>query len=247
MSDWERFPNAPIVEALLDIRAKLPDDVTLEKLAEFQEPIKEKYPERRERHPWQTGIQFKPGASPSMIDQSGGPDGYLFVTADGRQIVQVRKDGFTFSWLKPYDRWDSLRDEARVHWESFLRSFGPEDVSRIAIRYINRIEIPLPMKDFKEYILTVPEIAPGIPDKLRGFFLRLVIPHDDLDCVAIVTETIEPPRENALPLIFDVDIYREQAFDPDDEEMWTAFGHLQEFKNEVFFKSITEKTKELFR
>ena len=190
---------------------------------------------------------MKPGSAPTVINQSSGRDGYLFASADGCQIVQARKDGFTFSRLKPSDCWDALQKEAKIHWDRFHRAFAPEGVSRISLRYINRIEIPLPMKDFKEYILTIPEIAPGLPDKLRSFFLRLVIPHEDLDCVAIVTETIEPPREGMLPLIFDIDVYREQAFDVDSDEIWTTFDHLRDFKNEIFFQSLTEKTKELFR
>jgi len=247
MASWERFPKAPIVEALLDIRVKLHQSVTLEKLEAFQDGIKEQYPNKRERHSWQHGIEMKPGMEPKIAGPIGGPDGYLFVTADETKIVQSRLDGFTFSWLKPYDKWDSLRDEAKEQWNRYRDLYLPELITRIALRYINRIELPLPIKDFKDYILTLPEVAQGISDSMSGFFMRLVLPHLEPNCQAIVTETIEPPKDNKLPFIFDIDVYREQAFDPKEQDIWEVFSHLRKFKNEIFFESVTERAKELFR
>jgi len=247
MADWPRFENAPITEALLDIRAKLPSGVDLARLAAFQEAVQDIYPTRRERFSWQGGFQVKPGEPPEVFRPSGGPDGYLFTSKDGKQIVQARLDGFTFNRLKPYDKWDSFRDAARQQWERYLEIATPEIVSRAALRYINRIEIPLPMKDFREYILTTPEIAPKVPQGLAGFFMRLVIPDGRSKSVAIVTQTMEDPQAQVLPLIFDIDVFREAAFDVHGEEMWEALEQLREYKNEIFFNSITERTKELFK
>src|SRR5688572_30820653 len=111
MPDVTRFPNAPITEALLDIRVKLPAEVTLTRLASFHDNVREQYPVKRERVRWEGSIQFEPGIVPEMRPPSGGPDGYLFTSADGKQIVQARLDGFTFNRLKPYDRWETFRDQ----------------------------------------------------------------------------------------------------------------------------------------
>lgn len=247
MADWPRFPNAPITEALLDIKAKLPAGVDLTRLATLQGAVKDLYPARRERSSWQGGFQVKPGELPEVFPPSGGPDGYLFTSKDGKQIVQARLDGFTFNRLKPYDKWESFRDEARQQWERYREIATPEIVSRVALRYINRIEIPLPMKDFREYILTTPEIAPKVPQGLAGFFMRLVIPDEKSKCIAIVTQTMEDPNERVLPLIFDIDAFQEAALDVHGEEMWEALEQLREYKNEIFFNSITDRAKELFK
>ena len=77
-----------------------------------------------------------------------------------------------------------------------MRAYGsPKKVIRLGLRYINRIEIPLPMRDFKDYILTVPEIAPGVPQGLERFFMRLVIPSDEAQAVAVVTQSMEPGKD----------------------------------------------------
>ena len=193
MVETTRFPNAPITEALLDIRVTLPAQTDLAKLATFHDAIKQRYPSRQERLAWRGHIEIK-STPVAQVSQSaaGGPDGYSFTSVDGRQVVQARLDGFTFSRLKPYDKWEALRDEARELWQHYARIASPETVTRVALRYINRIEIPLPMRDFKDYILTTPEISPDLPQGLGSFFMRLVIPDPKAQAVAIVTETVEP-------------------------------------------------------
>ena len=247
MASWPHFTNAPIVETLLDIRTELPSAVTLDHLRSFQQVIKEQYPNVQERQMWSGGIKMKPDGPPVVVEQAGGPDGYLFSSENKHQSVQVRFDGFTFNKRKPYDRWDTFRDEAKSHWERFRGHTSPEKVTRIALRYINRIEIPMPLRDFKDYILTGVEIAPKLPQNINSFFIRLVIPHEASDCVAILTETIEPPTEEICPFIFDIDAYIEGEFEVGSDSIWESFEHLRDFKNQLFFDSITDRAKELFK
>jgi uncharacterized protein (TIGR04255 family) len=78
--------------------------------------------------------------------------------------------------------------------------------------------------------------------------MRLVIPDPKAQAVVIVTETVEPIDEstNRLPLIFDIDAFRMAAFSVQDQTLWETFEHLHNLKNDIFFKSITPKAKELF-
>ena len=50
-----------------------------------------------------------------------------------------------------------------------------------------------------------------------------------------------------VPLIFDIDVFREQEYASNIEEMWNGFEDLKAFKNQIFFNTITDKCKELFR
>lgn len=248
MAEWTTFPNAPITEALLDIRVQLPAEVNLARLAMYYDSVKERYPTKRERHSWQGGFKLNPPGNVEVLQSQGGPDGYLLTSTDGKQIVQARLDGFTLNRLKPYDRWETLRDQARQLWQLYVQVAEPQQITRAALRYINRIEIPLPMKDFKDYILTLPEIAPGLSQGLERFLMQLVIPVPDAPTKAVITQTMEPVTDtNKVPLIFDIDVFREAAFDVKGEEVWQAFEKLRDLKNNIFFKSITPKAKELFR
>ena len=105
------------------------------------------------------------------------------------------------------------------------------------------------MRDFKDYILTIPEIAPGLPQGLANFFMRLIIPVPTMNAIAIVTEAFDPPTASSavLPFIFDIDVSCEALFDVDAVEVWETLEKLRELKNEIFFKSITDRAKELFQ
>ena len=247
LAERELFRNAPITEALLDIRAILPDHTGLDQLASFHDSVRDRYPNKRDRKIWTGSIHVR-AEGPEIAGSSGGIDGFLFSSVDGKNIVQCRLDGFTFNRLKPYDKWETFREEAFKLWQSYVRIAAPKEITRVALRYINRIEIPLPITDFKDYVLTGPEIAPGLPQGLTGFFMQLTIPITDIPAQAIVTETIEPITETKrLPFILDIDVCRQAAFNVAEHDAWEVFEKLHDLKNHIFFKSITPKARELFR
>lgn len=184
------------------------------------------------------------------MPSSGGPIGYLFhAPPDDKKIVQARLDGYTFNKLKPYNNWEEFSSEAKELWGKYLKVAKPVNVTRLALRYINRTELPLPFTDFKEYLLTVPEIGPDILNALSGFFARLVIPNSDIQANAVITETMEKIDDKAevLPFIFDIDVSRNYVFEPQSDEIWQTLNRLREFKNQIFLNSLTEKAKELFK
>lgn len=248
MTEQKLLKNAPITEALLDIRVRPSTQTELSRLAAFQDDIRERYPSKQQRVSWQSSIQFKPGTPPEM-ETAGGPEGYVFFSADGRQAVQSRINGFSFSRMRPYESWSALRGEARELWEHYVRVVSPESVTRIALRYINRIELPLPIRDFKDWFTTVPEVAPGLPQGLASFFMRLVLPEPATGVVAIITEALEAPSggdDKQLPVILDIDAFAERSFEVSTDELWNHFEKLREFKNKAFFESITDRARRLF-
>jgi uncharacterized protein (TIGR04255 family) len=246
LSEYTIFSNAPITEALLDIRVELSKDVDLHKLSSFHDFIKERFPKKQERVSFEAGFQMSP-EGPTVLPTSKKPDGYLFRSSAENKIVQARLDGFTFNKLRPYENWREFRNEARELWEKYSEITKPVKITRIALRYINRIEIPLPLKDFKDYILTTPDIAPKLPQELEHFFMQLVVPMPDIPAKAIITQTMQNPTADVLPLIFDIDVYQEAIYSENQAEIWNVFEKLRNIKNEVFFNSITDKAKELFQ
>ena len=52
MNKYTVFPNAPIVESLLDIRVELPEKINLMMLEGFYDKIKEHFPEKQQRMSW---------------------------------------------------------------------------------------------------------------------------------------------------------------------------------------------------
>jgi len=127
------LPKAPITEALVDIRVKLAADTELAKLGSIHELIVDQYPKRKERRRREFSFEFKEGEPPRQT-ATDIADGYFYISSDDKQVVQARLDGFTFSRLKPYEKWESMRDEARRLWQLYVKFASPEFITRIAVR-----------------------------------------------------------------------------------------------------------------
>jgi uncharacterized protein (TIGR04255 family) len=250
MRDWPHLPNAPIKEAILDIQATLPATIGLKQLEQMHDAIRDGYPKKKARKRVEGSLDLDSGEfrpSPAKVD------GYLFLSEDERQIVQARLDGFTVNKLKPYATWEALVAEAKTMWSRYVDAAHPEVIKRISLRYVNRLELPFPITDLKQYVGTCPDIAPGIPQAVSGFFMRLQIPYPNLEgVVVIITETVEPveaaPSGEVLPFIFDIDVLRHGPLSPTEVALlWDRFTELRDVKNEIFFNTITPSSEALFR
>ena len=84
---------------------------------------------------------------------------------------------------------------------------------------------------------------------LSSFFFRLVIPVDEAEAFASITETIAEGEvsKGVVPVILDIDVFRMGAFPIVAERLWPSFEQLRELKNRFFFRSLTDKAKELFK
>jgi uncharacterized protein (TIGR04255 family) len=239
-----QYQNAPIIEALIDLRVDLPAGVSLGDLERLHEQVSHLYPSKRTRFLLQRTLN--PGADPALTSTQG-PIGFAFQSADGRQICQVRLDGFSFSRLRPYGNWIELRTEARRLWDIYRSAVNPGIIRRVAVRYINQIDIPHLRIDYKEYFRTAPEVSPALPQAMSGLFMQLLFPQPAYDGMLVLTQTVvPPPRPDMQSVILDLDAFRDEPALTSDDQIWDLLETLRNTKNTFFEGSITDKTRELF-
>jgi uncharacterized protein (TIGR04255 family) len=243
---WPRLGNAPITEALLDIRVELPAGTSLAALTGFHDLVRDRYPQREERRLDQIEVRMDPAGT--QVSQTAAATGYLMRALSGEKAVQARLDGFTFNKLRPYESWELFRDEGRELWEKYVGVAFPSRVTRLGLRFINRLELPLPLKSFAEFIRTIPEVAPSVPQELSELFMRLVIPKPEIGAAVIIHEALANPTDpDRIPLILDLDAFAMVAIDPNSNELWDRLEQLREFKNQVFFGSLTDRCLEMYK
>lgn len=244
MDTQQHYPKPPITEAIIDLRVELPSNSDVEQLKKAHDG--KAYPEvkplRTATGHLEVGKQVSTTATSKQI-------GYWFRSANGgHQIYQARLDGFTMSRLAPYERWQPFRDEARRLWNVYKAAVDPQRVVRLAVRYINRIDMPLPLDDFKDYLRTCPEVSGDLPQGLAGYFMRLQMPLDDIQSLCLLNEAIiEPAAPNVVSVALDIDLFRTANLPDDDEAIWGVLEQLRARKNSVFEACITDRARELFR
>jgi uncharacterized protein (TIGR04255 family) len=120
----------------------------------------------------------------------------------------------------------------------------------VGLRYINKFDIPLfpqALRDFNEYLTAAPIVPEGLPQGVNSFLTRVVIHDPEIDAAAIITQAFEQIIDpKFIPIILDIDAFK-QKDRIGEEEAWQALEELRHFKNKIFFSSITEKAKELFK
>ncbi len=239
------YSHAPITEAIIDLRVTPREGLTLSTVENARCGEEQSYPEVQRVTTAHGQFEIGDKIAASATQQH---TGYVFASADKKQVVQTRLDGFTFSRLAPYEQWEPFRDEARRLWSLYRERVGPAEVTRLAVRYINRFDLPGAKIELKDFFRTTPEISPDLPQLLSSFFLRMVIPQDDLHGHLLINQTIVPPgKPDVTSVVLDIDLFRDLELPNNEEEIWRFFEQLHTRKNDVFEACITDRARELIR
>ncbi len=253
MPERTHYSRAPITEAVIDLRVAQAQEFSVEDLASVRDAIADRYPRQETTYSGQVNI---PVGGPAQVETLHQHTGFRFTDQDGRQIFQARADGFAFSVLAPYERWETFRDEARRLWDLYKSVAKSASITRVAVRYINRVDIPtadVPTIKVEDYFRIYPEIPADWPyENMDRFFMQLHIPQEDLRCMLVVNQaTALPPELETTSILLDFDLFREEYEEPwradDDAAVWDFLERLHDRKNEYFESSITEKTRGLIR
>ncbi len=246
MAKERHLKNAPIAEALVDLRVQLPSDFDVSAFSSINESIQDEYPSIEELKTFH-GIMSIASGKPTTEVLDKGHIGYRVTSADGLNIGQFRNDGFTFSRLAPYISWEDTHKRTEKLWEKYISVTNPEAVTRIALRFINRLIINTPEKDFSRYLLNPPSVPEGLPNTVSGFLTRLTIDDIDNEITAHVTQALEPSvHANQLTVLLDIDVFKADRFKIGENQITEVLNNLRITKNRIFFNSITEETAELF-
>lgn len=248
-AEYPHLSKAPIVEAVIDFRVKLPSEFKLDAFQPLRYQLAKDYPGFEELQIVQQMIKQEPGSAAEVSTRFSGIHGYRLLSSDEKSVVQLRRDGFTFSRLNPYTRWDEVFAEAWRLWCMYVEAAKPVEISRVAVRYINRLLFPLPFTNPEEYLKAPPVTADGWPTEMSAFLSRVVMHEAKSDVSVNVIQALEPqvPGQSDVALIFDIDAYEDVALPSDDVTIKERFGKLREMKNRVFFRGLTTKAIDLFR
>jgi uncharacterized protein (TIGR04255 family) len=238
------YSKAPIKEAIVDFQIDPPSGLTVERLENITAFRTLGYTESRKLFIGRVEGKLEAGQLTAKAEQ--GQTGTQFFGADGKHVVQLRVNGFTFSRLAPYQSWEQVRDEAKKLWAIYRDVVGSAPVRRVGLRYVNQLDLPSTLRDFRDYIRTYPEISTELHQQLLTFVMQVIIPQPDIGGMLILNEALVPPSTPDLAsVVLDIDLYKEGLQSLPDEEIWNVLEVLRVRKNVVFEGCITNSTREL--
>ncbi len=249
MDESLHYNKAPITEAIIELHVSPRAELSLEELCQLQLEEEENYPQQESIREVSGRLEVHPNHGTSTSSRSQ-KIGFKQVSKDKKHIWQSRLKGFAFSRLAPYESWEPFQTEAMRLWLRYREQTQPQKVTRLAVRFINRIDIPNTGEvELKDYFRTSPEVSADLPQQqLSGFFMQLQISQIDLPGSVLINQTMIPPvREGVISVVLDIDVFRDIDVPQKEEEIWDFFELLHGRKNDIFEACITDSTRELIK
>lgn len=237
------YRRPPIIEAVLEIRVATPVDD--QAIAKIQRRLAERYP-----GPPQKTANISVEAGPNGIRINKDTSGFKILSHDGTFTVSVARGTISTSKTAPYVGWEEFIAEAQINWESWKKVVDWKEISRLGLRYINRIDIPnadgigIAMDDYVNFGVRRPDIK-GF-GAMTQFAANVEIPMLDGSFKLILNSSPVPsPLVKTSSFLLDLDLSREHMLPKNEEALWSEVAKFRLVKNSVFEACITDKTRAL--
>lgn len=252
MSKHPPLKSAPITEAVIELRYP-PNSVAFEKIESFCKSLEERYPKQEVKHLTQVLFSLGKGVGQSTAPkyQDLGVNHIKITSEDNKRIFQVGKDRFSFIKVGKYSSWDDFSAEMLVVWSKFCESTEIKVLSRIGVRFINNLNLPSTMKELDGFLCNAPTIPSKTPSVDLGFLTRIMIANNEIEAEATISRALDPNKlkvaGDKLPVILDIDVYMVGAMVPSGDQLTRCLLKLRNYKNDIFFNSLTSKALELYQ
>jgi uncharacterized protein (TIGR04255 family) len=242
-----RYARPPIAEAVIECR--FGSAVSQATLARFVRNVAREYPAIEQTYEISAQFRVVPTAQEREVRPEQKFSGYKLTGRDQADLVILGLDQIATIRLAPYCGWDNFIEIAKRNYEILRKVSGYRSLTRVATRYINRLDIPIGDASVirtEEYLLVEPQIPPIIP-RINFFSTNFVGAVPEIEGQVIVKAgTIPSPLIDHASLLLDIDLFKEHNLPLKEQEIWELLATLRRHKNVVFEAFITDRARELF-
>jgi len=240
------YKRPPAVETVIELKYRTPiDEQTIKKVAKKFRPH---YP-RSER---QTGVEYRVDIKTGKIDTVPEWHGLKLASEDAADVLFIRTMGFSHIRLAPYLGWNRFIDGATRNWVTAIGVIGRRAISRVGLRYMNRLDVPV-QKDkelkIEDYLRIIPiTIEFGLKwDPISTYLVHFTRSLGvDGFFVNVSTGTTDSPLVNHRSLLLDIDVYSDGLNLLKDSDIWNLAAKMRTYKNDIFEATVTDNARALF-
>ena len=226
------YKNAPIIEAIIDIRAAASSSLNVATFKEFADDLKSNYSQSMSLYSHQFTFN---ALSPAQIETKGEVTGIRILSNDEKRVVIVNREGFAFSHLAPYENWAKFREDAEQVWSAYLKHLQPQIFSRVALRYLNLFRFSEDNLSLPRYFTIFPHLE-AINSKFSQHELRVKIELNEAS--AVITQK-QLPAQDGIQILLDIDVFKESGLPMNSSEIWDCLSPLRDHKNRLFRQCLT--------
>lgn len=245
---FPHLPGAPIVEAVIEIRARAQTPWDEPAISAWLTSRLPDYPTMHAQNEFRFEFLKRPGVA-EQTHRDLGLKGLRFESADKLHVAQLNRDGFVFSRLQPYDCWHKFQGEALRLWNIHAELAKPLEIERLGLRFINRINVPMEGVRLKDYLQAPPCAPLGMSLPITGFLHQATLTVPGHPYLINLIQTLQPQidESGAIGLIVDIDVGTIDPFPLEGAALEQRLAEMRWLKNKAFFGCITDKALERFQ
>lgn len=242
----KKYRKPPIIEALCEFQfvSDMPED--FDSIATLMyEKVSASFPKR---------LRLQLQTSQINVDNSGTPEiteQFLplvrFQSSNEYVLIQLGQSFLSINHLKPYTSWEEFLPSVKMGFSAYREVVKPKSVHRIALRYINRIEIPNNRINLEDYFEFRPFLKERVLQDISAFTLGIQIPYEaarDVLNIQLASIVSEVPNTIAILLDLTYSLTKPEDITLDKISDWLSVAHNQ--VEEAFEACITDQLRELF-
>ena len=253
MPPRRRYKNPPIEEALCELRFVPGQEWDLTIPGKLQTQLGDEYLGKpREQKALQLGLQVRDG-KPENLQFGEGVTKVQLVTEDETRMIGVGPDVVSIHMLRPYQKpghpersgWDEFGPRISAALDAYWGVAEPRGVSRIGMRYINRIEITERIVKVEDYLKCALLEVEGLPEDYSNFSSRVEYIYED-KVRLILSYGLLALAPELVTVLLDLDVIWEGNESVDRREASNVAGDLRERVRAAFEVVITDRAREIF-
>lgn len=237
------YARPPITEAVVEFRLFAPLENDL--IRKIGQAFDAHYPRSEEIQ--EIEVQLGPAGA---LTRRSGFIGVKRTNFDANEIVTIKPESLNIAQLAPYPRWDVFIERVKRDWKIWRGKTDYRDLSRIGVRFINRIDIPRHEggEEFvpKDYLVAAPAIPQAFAS-VKGYQMNVLVRSDELNSdITLNTGTVESPLLKHNSLLLDIDIGRVDELPKREDGIFSFLDAVRDEKNRLFEACLTDRARELF-
>jgi uncharacterized protein (TIGR04255 family) len=241
------YKHAPITEAVIEI--KIDSSLDQAEIERASAKFLTHYPQDQRIESVKVALLLatKTGSNPkTKVDRDVG---HRRSSLDLTELLVLFPSSLMVSQLAPYPGWDQFYRRFCRDWRIWKKAVGFKTISRIGVRYINRIDIPMLYRhvEHETYLNVYPRL-PDIIGQVGGYAVQAVSWFEDIGCKLALNSAVVPaPILDHASFIVDQDIIREIDPPQSEKAIFQLLNQIRTKKNAVFEACVTDRARKLFQ
>lgn len=244
-----QYRNPPIQEAVCELRFAPGTEEDFTFPARLYANVKSSYPGKpRPQHRFAAELRPQPAGSGSQLSMRQEQIKVIFPSTDELRLLGLGKNVLSVHMLCPYPGWEEFRKCIYEALQAYVNAASPAGVTRIGVRYINRIRIPGQVVQLGDYLKVGPSLPGELPLNIVNFSSIVETTYADRPIQMTLTVATPEPSPSEMPsVLLDIDVKQEWQNEPLQLSGATAaVEELRLCERQVFELLITDRTRGLF-